>query len=441
MRHDPVILISIVFGFCLAPQVLPADDVPNGDYGAYNTWPEMLEKFEGLKKKHPDLIWRTSIGKTLEGRDIPAFRISDHADRDEDEPELLLQAGIHPREQPPQVLLPRLLEEMFDRYGSDPRITKLIDEREIWVIPVFNVDGKVYDMKHGNGTDHGAEWRKNRRPLPGGGHGIDLNRQFSVHWGATTDVELKAATTVNPKSDYYIGEGPMTEPETQALTKFLRERPLRLYVDIHSPFKAIFHPSFLLKPDHERYARMVRTMQSLQKTPYKATRTDRDTEPGARRAGDAGVSYDYGWYVAGVYSFIFEIWADPKWYPPPAQIDGEYANFRDPMLYLIEEAADLPLPKKGSAVFKEGAAGGKLSPGASVSWTPKVEGPCAYGVLVSGAPEIRVMSEYRLFPVKKGFGLQVMKDAKPGTEVPMTLYLWDRERGGTEAGFLLKIEP
>lgn len=420
---------------------VPQDDAANGDYGGYFTWPEIKAKIAAWKRARPSLVHETSIGRSVEGRDIVALRISDNAGTDEGEPAVLLMAGIHPREQPAQVLLLKLVDEMLDGYGRDARLTRLIDEREIWVIPCFNVDGKVYDMKHGNGTDHGAEWRKNRRANPDGTVGVDLNRQWPVRWGASTDLREKPKTTLDPKSDYFVGWGPMAEPENSALDDFFRKRPIRAFVDVHSPFKAIYFPSHLPGAEFDRVLKLAGEMRALQKDPYVLTRAKRDEDPPAERGGDCGLSHDWAYYTHGVTAFIFEIHAGPKWYPPKEQIEGEYANFRDPMLHVIEEAAAMPLPGKGSARLLEGRTDTEPSPGATVLWTPTVEGACEFGVLVSGSASARVMSEYRGFPLKSGFVVKIPPEAKPGTRVAMALYLWDRERRKSVARFELAIGP
>ncbi|HXX95096.1 MAG TPA: hypothetical protein VEN81_15850, partial [Planctomycetota bacterium] len=124
----------------------------------------------------------------------------------------------------------------------------------------------------------------------------------------------------------------------------------------------------------------------------------------------------------------------------PAEIRREYADaVREPLLHLIEACGDLPLPRKGTAVVHGGSADGKLVPSAHVLWTPKVEGPCSFGVLVTGNPAIEVTSEFRLFPLKSGFDLQVSGRAKPQTRVPLTLYLWDPDRGRTVERFSLEV--
>jgi len=414
--------------------LLPQDDAPNGDYGGFLTWPEIASRIAELHKAHPALLCRTSLGKTWEGRDIPLLKVSDNAAVDEDEPELLLMAGIHPREQQPQLCLMNLLEDLLAGYGKDDRLTRLVDGREIWIIPVLNVDGKVYDMKNGNGRDKGAGWRKNRRPNPNGGPvGVDLNRNFPVRWGGSSDEE---------KSEVYEGPHPVSEPETRALARFFDERPIRAFVDLHSSMKAILHPGYLTGPEADRYSSLTFRMRELQKDPYVITRPDRDTDtPPGKRAGNTGLTNTWGYYARGVYSFIFEI-AGKGFYPDPEDIHREYrANVREPLLHLVEACADLPLASKGAATLKGGRTDVRLVPGVTASWTPAIDGACTFGVLVSEDPALQVLSEFRTFPLKTGFTVTVSAGAKPGQAVPVALYLWDRDRSLSLCRSTLKVEP
>jgi carboxypeptidase T len=137
----------------LAPR---PSDKPDGDYGAYLTYPEMQAKIAGWARTHPDLVQVSSLGKTFEGRDIPLVRLSAvPATAPDSVPEVLLLSGIHPREQQPQIGIAALVDEFLAGYKTDAVLTKLLQERVVWIVPVFNVDGKVYDMQHGNGRTRG----------------------------------------------------------------------------------------------------------------------------------------------------------------------------------------------------------------------------------------------------------------------------------------------
>jgi hypothetical protein len=413
----------------LALVLLPQDDKPNGNYGGFWTWPEITRRIETLEKEYPAILHRTSLGKTFEGRDIVLLKISDNPATDEDEPEVLLMAGIHPREQQPQIAIMDLLERLLSGYGKSESLTKLVNEREIWILPIFNVDGKVYDMQHGNGEDKGANWRKNRRKNEDGSYGVDLNRNFTVRWGGAPD-ETGAIT--------YEGTGPLSEPETQALAKFFEERPIRAFADIHSTMRAILHAGYLSPAERDRYTKLTKGMQAAQKDPYRATEPLAE-DPPPRRPGNTGLSNAWSYYTRGIYSVIFEI-AGPGFYAKSDDIRKEVdANVRGALLHLIQAAGDLPLAREGSATLRGGKTDKPLLPGTEVSWTPSVEGACDYAVLVSEEAPIQVTSEFRRLPAKTGFTLKVEKDARPGRKVPMVLYVWDGERGRSVARFSFDV--
>jgi hypothetical protein len=90
-----------------------------------------------------------------------------------------------------------------DEDFSEQQITTLIETREIYLIPMLNVDGNRYDREVFCGEDawncDSAGWRKNLRdntvtgvtPIPDvdeevdeGCDGVDLNRNYQFEWGA-----------------------------------------------------------------------------------------------------------------------------------------------------------------------------------------------------------------------------------------------------------------
>jgi hypothetical protein len=436
----------------LAPA--PAD-APSGDYGPYLTYAEMQAKVAGWARDYPGLVRVSSLGKTVEGRDIPLVRLS-AAKESDNRPEVLLLSGIHPREQQPQMGVAALGDELLAAYGKDDKLTRLLRERVVWVVPVFNVDGKIHDMKHGDGKARGADWRKNRRPNADGSFGVDLNRNFAVRWGGSRQVDPGGwnASTQNPKADIFEGTAPLSEPEDRALADFIASRRghLRVFLDIHSPLRALYAPTYLIGPEYDRYKKLLDGMQARQQEPYKATVLRRDADPPTGvRGGDSGLTYHWVYYTQGVYAFNFEYGAPKETpsgvrarYAPPEQIESEYArNARGPILHLIEAAGELPAPRTGKATLAAGPGkidGGALAPGATVSWTPPaINGRCDYAVLVSEGPEIVVPSEYRRAPFANGFTLQVDSKAKPGASVPLTLYLWDRDRNVSAARVTLTV--
>ncbi|MBC8103494.1 MAG: hypothetical protein H7Z41_13025 [Cytophagales bacterium] len=438
----------------LVPKILAprTSDVANGDYGPYLTYQEMQVKIADWVRLYPQTIQVSSLGKTFEGRDIPLLRLSAAPG---DAPEVLLLSGIHPREQQPQIGVAALVDDLLTSYRKDAALTKLLRERVIWIVPVLNVDGKVYDMQHGDGKARGADWRKNRHPNSDGKTvGVDLNRNWGVRWGGNRQVDPGwNASTQDGKGDIYEGIAPLSEPEDQALAQFIQSRRGHLhgFLDIHSPLRALFAPTYLIGPEHDRYRALLDGMRARQKQPYPTTELRRDAEPppGAR-GGNSGTTYNWVYYTQGVYALNLEF-APPKEarsgirarYAPPREIESEYMrNVRGPVLYFIEAVGGLPLPRSGSATIAAGSGTTDRPPvpGATVSWTPPaITGDWASAILVSEGAEVSVASEYRKAPLSGGFTLLIDAKAKPGTAVPMTLYVWDKERGVTTAPLNLRV--
>ena len=210
-------------------QFLVNRNMPNRDpMGGFRTLAEIEAELDDMIADFPELISeRISIGETIEGRDIWAVKISDSPNEDEDEPEVLFVALIHCREVITQALLFEVMHMLLDSYGEDERLTRLVDEREIWFIPCFNPDGYAYNEEiNPNG---GGMWRKNKRDNEDGTIGVDLNRNWGFEWGRDN-----IGSSPNGDSNTYRGTAPFSEPETQAGREFINERNFTITIFFHS---------------------------------------------------------------------------------------------------------------------------------------------------------------------------------------------------------------
>ncbi|MYV95940.1 M14 family zinc carboxypeptidase [Streptomyces sp. SID1034] len=157
-----------------APNV-EAGDFPAEDAG-YHNYHETLAEIDAAVGRHPDIMAKKVIGSSAEGRDIVAVKISDNIAKDEAEPEVLFTAHQHAREHLTVEMALYLIREFGDKYGTDDRITKAVDGREIWIVPDVNPDGGEYDITGGQYRS----WRKNRQPHEGtNAVGTDLNRNWN----------------------------------------------------------------------------------------------------------------------------------------------------------------------------------------------------------------------------------------------------------------------
>jgi len=188
---------------------------------------EIMAQLDAFESDFPsickvvDLTAEYGTPATFEGRHIIAVKISDQVTEDEDEPAFLLVGAHHAREIVTPVVALYAIEQFTQQYGLDPDITALVDEYEIWVVPVWNPDGYEYVFT----TDN--YWRKNRRDF-GDGVGVDLNRNYPFGW----DAACSGSTIVT--SQTYRGPEAASEPETQTMIAFGRDRHFEKVADIHS---------------------------------------------------------------------------------------------------------------------------------------------------------------------------------------------------------------
>ena len=200
----------------------------SSDFGAYHTYAEAIDAMDALAAAYPDLMSpKESAGTSVEGRDIWVYKISDQPWLDEDEPEVFFNSYIHAREAITFEVLLGLAEHLLTHYGADPRITELVNEREIFFMPVVNPDGVEYNRSVA--PEGGGLWRKNRRSNGDGTWGVDLNRNFGFQWGYDD-----TGSSSNPATSTYRGRRPFSEPETRAIWRFAASRKLAIVVNYHS---------------------------------------------------------------------------------------------------------------------------------------------------------------------------------------------------------------
>jgi len=384
------------------------------------TWAELRKEITGIERRYPKLVRIHSLGRSLEGRDIPLIKVSDRVKLDEDEPELLLVAGMHPREQQPVACLMALLRDLTSDYARNPKIRALVDSHEVWIVPVLNVDGKVHDFARGTTSKKRRNWRKNRRLNGDGTRGVDLNRNFPVHW---------VRTSSKGGGEDFPGTGPASEPETRALMAFIAARPLRAFADLHSYMGSLIAPRFLAADDAKRYGLLLSGMAAAQSRPYDFRKPIAGELPPPVVHRRGGLSFVWAASTQGITSLNLEV-AGKSFYDGAGAIEAEYrANVRGALLHLIGASGGLPLRREGSAVFVGASTSRVAAPGAQVEWKPSVTGSCEYGVLLSESSSLRVLSEIRAAPFSTGFTVTIMGRALPGSRLPLRLYLWDAKRG------------
>jgi hypothetical protein len=199
-----------------------------GQMGGYYTYNQVVSVLDQIHAAYPSLTTaKASLGTTVEGRTIWMMKISDNPTIDENEPEVRIDALHHARE--PESMQASLWFTLYllESYNTDPLAKYLVDNREIFFVPVVNADGYVYNQTTNPGG--GGMWRKNRRNNGGGVFGVDINRNYNDHWG--WDNSGSSPTT---SAEDYRGPSAASEPETQAMQGFIASRQFATSLSIHT---------------------------------------------------------------------------------------------------------------------------------------------------------------------------------------------------------------
>ena len=116
--------------------------MPSAVYDRYPRYDELTGWLDEFASEHPDLVEKTTIGTSYEGRDIWLLTVTNRALGDPAEkPAIWIDGNIHASEVTASVALVHLVDHLTSGYGSDPLVTRALDSRTFYVVPRINPDG------------------------------------------------------------------------------------------------------------------------------------------------------------------------------------------------------------------------------------------------------------------------------------------------------------
>jgi len=283
-----------------------------------------------------------SIGRSYQKRRIWVAEVSDDPGEHEDEPEVMLDGLHHAREHLTVEMSLYVLRLLTTQYGRETdlgrRVTRIVDTRRIWIIPMVDPDGLQYDL---TGNPFRA-WRKNRQPNGKGKPvGTDLNRNYDYAWHKAP---------ARPSSENYRGRRPFSAPETRAIRDFVLSRRvggrqrIRTHISFHTAGEYVLWPYGYthkdVPPDMTRLDQ--RTLAAMGRQ-MAATNGYR-----ARQSSDMYPTYgdqiDWMYGTQRIFSFTFEMFprtGTSRRHVPDERIARETRRNREAVLYLME-MADCP---------------------------------------------------------------------------------------------------
>jgi len=333
-----------------ASRIESGDANGGGVWGDFHTYSETVAWIDNLHQMYPEVISaKWSIGQGHDGNDIWVFRVSDNPDIDESgEPEVLFDGLHHANEIMGLELVGMLAEYLAEQYDAgNPEIIDLLNQNEVYMIPMLNPDGLIYnELTYPGG---GASWRKNRRDNGGGAWGVDLNRNYTYEWGCDE------GSSGDPYSSTYRGPSAGSEPEVVAVTAFIDEHEFVTRQSYHAAGDATLYPWGFTTGDtvdEDIFREMAGNMVL-----YNGYRAGQPGDPGMYyiTCGDA-FDWDYG--DTSVHEKIFALTNEvgtSQW-PSTSQRQSIFDDNLWPAIYLIQVASSLrsvswahvPLPFTGS---------------------------------------------------------------------------------------------
>jgi len=203
-------LCTATFPILKGSQIDHSNGTTIGEPYHYFTYQEMTDLLHDLEDQHSDIMKLESIGTTYEGRAIWMVKLSDNVDENEDESGVLLMGAHHGNEKPSFEAVIFFIQHMVHNYSkintdddgdgqinedpidgidndldgqidedpSEDRVREVIDNTQIFCIPMVNPDGVEADTRKNCAPNYGPYGQSDEITS----YGVDLNRNYGFRW-------------------------------------------------------------------------------------------------------------------------------------------------------------------------------------------------------------------------------------------------------------------
>lgn len=211
-----------------------------------------------LKERYP-FIEVGEIGKSVLEKPILFMKMGTGRQK------VFYNAAFHANEWITTPVLLRFAEELADAYDTGTRFYgidagRLLRKVTLYLVPMVNPDG--VDLVNGAisnnevlqeveqiadrypGIPYPSGWKANIR-------GVDLNLQFPAEWLVARQTKFSQGFTTFAPRDF-VGEGPLTEPESLAVYNFTLQEGFDLILAYHSQGEVIYWKFLDYEPPRSR---------------------------------------------------------------------------------------------------------------------------------------------------------------------------------------------
>ncbi len=290
-------------------------------YSNYTNYTELEARLNALATGYPDIVTLTDLGPGVQGtHNVWLLKISDDVGSDDpDEPNAML-TGVHHAREPMSLEIPLYFaEQICAEYGSDPDVTDIVDNIELYIIPLLNPEGYNYDDV--TNAVPKKYWRKNGYDWPnpnypddhggGEGTGVDPNRNYTYMWGYDN-----YGSSPNWWSQSYRGVAAASEPENQYIISLCESKDFVAAFHYHQ-FGQIFLRPFAYNgtaPPSDDLAIFTEIYEGYRDAILAESGVYFDYDVGSAN----GTAYDYMYGEFGAFAYTVEICEE--FYPDDSEI-------------------------------------------------------------------------------------------------------------------------
>ncbi|XP_039997735.1 carboxypeptidase B2 [Xiphias gladius] len=265
-------------------------------YDNYHSLEDIYDWINMTSQENPTMIRAILIGSSYEKQPLYILKLS--VNNRPNKKAIWIDCGIHAREWISPAFCLWFVHYSLSFYKHNQDITNILDNMDVYVLPVMNPDGYQYTWTTNR------MWRKNRSVSRSSTCvGVDLNRNFDANW-------CTEGASHEPCTEIYCGAFPESEPESQAVANFLRSHKdtVQLYLSIHSYSQMLLFPYSCTLDEAENHKDLLEMAQEAAQKIRRYYRNNYKYGAGARTIYLApGGSDDWAYNLGIKYSFTFEL--------------------------------------------------------------------------------------------------------------------------------------
>jgi murein tripeptide amidase MpaA len=341
---------------------MPKVEIP---FDVYHDYDAMTGHLRALVAAHPKLARMSSVAKSFQGRDVWLIEITNpDTGPASEKPGYYIDAQIHAEEHATSATALYAVWYLLEHYGTDPQVTRLLDQQAFYILPRINPDGAELALQPpyynwcGNGRympgadriaglipedidgdgylvwmrvpDPLGEWKKSpdnpdimiqRAPHEHGGEYFRLYPEGRIrdYDGVHVPIEKPFDGNMNRNfptnwspQEYGAGTHPLSEPEARGMAEVILARPnICGMCAYHTHGGIILRPS-MTRPDSAMGARDINLYKQIgaigtEITGYPTISIYEEFTPDKSKPRRGGLM-DWTYEEMGIISFGTELW-------------------------------------------------------------------------------------------------------------------------------------